>query len=219
MEYNTERNKMIASEYGRNFQKIINHISTIEDRAKRTMMAEKIIDIMASVHTDIKSQENYKQVLYDLIYSMSDNKLDIDSKYPLPSFENKNKKPEKLNYSDANIKLKPYGKYIQKIIKEAVALEDGQEKEELVKVIANNLKRMYLNWNRDSVNDELIYEHLDLLSDGQLKLRESDRLKTTSEILKTSVQSKNATSKKGGSNSNKKRIKKNKENFYKKRSK
>ncbi|MDD3739393.1 MAG: DUF4290 domain-containing protein, partial [Lentimicrobiaceae bacterium] len=137
-----------------------------------------------------------------------------DFPYPLPD-PKENKIVSKPKYNSNNIKLRPYGKYIQAIIEKAVDYEDGLEKEELVKTIANILKKMYLNWNRDSVDDELIFEHLDLLSDGQLKLRDSDKLKTTSEILKI-VNKQEQTKTTTSSN---KRKRKRKDNYHKKRQK
>lgn len=214
MEYNTARDKLIISEYGRNFQKIVNEIVAEPDKKIRTEMTERLVEIMSSFNTEVASKEDYKHTLYDHVYIMSDGKLDIDFPYPLPD-PKENKIVSKPKYNTNNIKLRPYGKYIQTIIEKAVDYEDGLEKEELVKTIANILKKMYLNWNRDSVDDELIFEHLDLLSDGQLKLRDSDKLKTTSEILKI-VNKQEQTKTTTSSN---KRKRKRKDNYHKKRQK
>ena len=119
---------------------------------------------------------------------MSDFTLDIDSPYPVPPRPEEAPAPERIPYTQEKIKLRPYGKYMQRMIEKAVEYEEGEEKEALVKTIANNLKKMYLNWNRDSVNDELIHEHLSLLSGTKLKLRDDDRLHSTVDILKANKQ-------------------------------
>jgi hypothetical protein len=92
-------------------------------------------------------------------------------------------KPDRIKYSENNIKYKMYGSNVDKIIKAAIEFEEGPEKDALVHAIANHLKKSYLNWNRESVDDELIFEHLEVLSDGKLKLNKDLYLSTTSDIL------------------------------------
>lgn len=183
MEYNTTRNNLIISEYGRNIQKMIEYTLTMTDKEKRTKSACLIIEVMAQMHPQVKETNNYKQKLWDHLHIISDFKLDIDSPYPIPSKQALNSKPERIPYQSNDIKFKQYGKNLQKIIEKAIELEDGKEKEAFVKTIANHIKKSYLNWNRDSVNDELILKHLDILSNKKLKLPENVRLIATGDIL------------------------------------
>ncbi len=191
MEYNTTREKLMISEYGRNIQKMVKYITTLPDKTQRTNMANALVNVLLAMNPETKDNQDVKQKLFDHLHIMSDFTLDIDSEFPVPARPEDAPKPERVPYTQENIKLRPYGKYMQRIIEKAVEYEEGQEKEELVKTIANNLKKMYLNWNRDSVNDELIHEHLGLLSDDKLKLREDDKLNSTNEILKANKQGKN----------------------------
>lgn len=184
MEYNTTRGPLMISEYGRNLQNMILHITTLEDREQRTRMARTLVNILAVMNPDLREQVDLKHKLYDHLHLMSNFTLDIDSPYPIPPRPEEAPAPRALPYTQENIRLRPYGKYIQRIIEKAVEYEEGEEKDELVRTIANNLKKMYLNWNRDSVNDELIHEHLSLLSGAKLKLRGEDRLHSTTDILK-----------------------------------
>jgi hypothetical protein len=184
MEYNTTRDRLIISEYGRNVQSMVKYIARVEDVEKRNQMAHTMISIMANMHPDNRDQSDYKQKLWDHMIIMSDFTLEVDNPYPNPPRPQDAPKPKRVSYTQEDFMFRPYGKYIQRIIEKATEIEDGPEKDELVHVIANNLKKMYLNWNRDSVNDELIYEHLSKLSDGNLKLAEEHKLHSTSDILK-----------------------------------
>jgi hypothetical protein len=188
MEYNTTRGNLIISEYGRNVQDMVSFICEQEDREKRNRMASTLVNILANMHPEMRDQGDLKQKLWDHIHVMSDFKLDADSPYPLPLRPQDAPLPQQVHYTQEDIKLRPYGKYMQRIIEKATEFEDGPEKDALVRIIANGLKKMYLNWNRDSVNDELIHEHLSLLSAGRLKLRDDDRLHSTVDILKANKQ-------------------------------
>ena len=183
MEYNTSRPAMVIPEYGRNLQEMIRFACTIEDREKRNKAAKFIISVMGQMHPQVKDSVDYKHKLWDQLYIISDFKLDVDAPYPPPSALSLSTKPKLLSYHDKDIPFRHYGKNIMLIIEKALLFEDGPEKDALVKLIAIHLKKSYLNWNRDSVEDELIEEHLRILSDGKLKLHEDVRLTTTSDLL------------------------------------
>jgi len=188
MEYNTTRGDLIISEYGRNVQDMVKYICEQEDREKRNRMASTLVNVLANMHPEMRDQGDLKHKLWDHVHVMSEFKLDVDSPYPVPPSPQDAPGPKRVHYTQEDIKLRPYGKYMQRIIEKATEFEDGPEKDALVKIIANGLKKMYLNWNRDSVNDELIHEHLSLLSAGRLKLNEDDRLHSTVDILKANKQ-------------------------------
>jgi hypothetical protein len=183
MEYNTTRDKLIISQYGRNVQKLVKYCMSIEDREKRTNFAKLIIQIMGQLNPGARDSGDFRHKLWDHLYVISDFKLDVDSSYEMPAPEKFTAKPEKIQYSENNIKYKMYGSNVDKIIKEAINYEDGPEKDALVHAIANHLKKSYLNWNRESVDDDLIFEHLEVLSGGKLKLNKDLYLSTTSDIL------------------------------------
>lgn len=190
MEYNTTRDKMMISEYGRNIQKMVQYITELEDSEKRNRMAKTLVNIMAAMHPDTRDQADLKHKFWDHLYVMSDFKIDVESPFPVPPRPQDAPPPQRIPYSkQEEIKLRPYGKYMQRIIEKACEMEEGPEKEALVMDIANTLKKLYLNWNRDSVNDELITQHLALLSNDKLKLKEDDKLHSTSELLKAHKQS------------------------------
>ncbi len=182
MEYNTQRKKLAISEYGRNLQKMINHVMIIPDRDKRTQFAYAIVDIMAQMHNQKESQE-FRVKLWDHLFIMSDFQLDVDSPFKKPDPESLAKKPELLSYPKGGIRFHHYGRNIQLIIEKAIDFEEGPEKEAIIKLIANHLKKSYLTWNRESVDDDLITKHLSELSHGKLELAEDEQLNATNDIL------------------------------------
>jgi hypothetical protein len=183
MEYNTTRNHLEMPEYGRNIQKMILYAIATEDKERRLKVAQVIVNIMAQMHPKVKDQGDYKNKLWDHLYIISDWKLDVDGPYPPPSKEELFSKPGRVPYSIAKIKFKPYGKHIEAVIEKAIAYDEGPEKDAFMRAIANHLKKSYLNWNRDSVNDDLIFEHFKELSDGKLVLDENFKLNETNDIL------------------------------------
>lgn len=183
MEYNTSRSKMSISEYGRNIQKMIQHIMAIDDREKRNQLARATINVMGQLNPHLRDVNDFKHKLWDHLFIMSDFKLDVDSPYPVPSPEILTRKPEQLEYATNNVTFKHYGRHIERIIEKACELEEGEEKEALIKLIANHLKKSYLTWNKDAVTDEEIAEHLAILSNGKLTLQHDVKLHNTSEIL------------------------------------
>lgn len=183
MEYNSTRKKLVIPEYGRNIQKLINYAVDMEDRKKRTQMAYLIVHIMASMNPQVRDSADYKRKLWDHMFIISGFKLDVDAPYPKPSPDVLTEKPKRLEYGNQEIRFRHYGKNVEKIIEKAKEYEEGEEKDALVQIIANHLKKSYLNWNRDSVNDQLIEDHLKLLSGGALELNEKQELAPTAEIL------------------------------------
>lgn len=183
MEYNTGRGKLFIREYGRNTQKLIQYCTTIEDRAKRTAFAKTIIQIMAQINPAARESGDFRHKLWDHLHIMADFKLDVDAPYPLPSRDILIARPDKIKYHSDRAEYKMYGSNIKKIIDTAIGFNDGPEKDALVHAIANHMKKSYLNWNRESVADDLIFEHLDNLSNGKLQLKNELRLHSTNEIL------------------------------------
>jgi hypothetical protein len=183
MEYNTTRELIPITEYGRNIKKMIDYTVSIEDREKRNRMAKAIVNVMSLMNPGMRDNYEHKHKLWDHLFILSDFKLDIDAPFPMPVNVGVDHKPEKIAYPSYNIAFKHYGNNIERIIKKAIEMEDGEQKTALILVIANQLKKSYLNWNRDSVTDEVIAEHLELMSQGKLKLAANVRLSDTRNIL------------------------------------
>lgn len=183
MEYNTQREHLIIPEYGRNLQKIVQVAIKTEDRDKRTQIAFMIVDIMAQLQSKTKDSPELRHTLWDHLHIMADFKLDVDGPYPPPDKEILTKNPDRLTYPKKDMRYSYYGKNIELIIEKISASDEIEDKHAVAKVIANNLKKAYLTWNRDSVDDNLIKKHLDDLSHGELTLGDEDQLISTYEVV------------------------------------
>ncbi|MES2138974.1 MAG: DUF4290 domain-containing protein [Bacteroidota bacterium] len=179
MDYNTSLPHMIIPEYGRNIQKMIDFAISVENRDERNRVAQAIIIVMGQLNPHLRDVTDFKHKLWDHIFIISDFKLDVDSPYPKPTRETFQTKPDRVAYPSNDIRYKHYGKTVERIISKAREYAEGEEKNALVEQIANLMKRSYLSWNRDSVNDEVILKQLNELSKGELKLADSSSLRST----------------------------------------
>lgn len=185
MEYNSQQPHLKLSEYGRHIHKMVDHCKTIKDRQERNRCANAIIAVMGQLNPHLRDVADFKHKLWDHLFLMADFKLDVDSPYPIPSAETFQTKPKKMKYPGYDIKYKHYGRIVENLIKEGVVMKDAEMKKYYVELLANLMKRHYLNWNRDSVNDEVIVQHLKELSKGELKLAEGFVFKATQDIIGT----------------------------------
>ena len=173
LEYNTVREDLIIPEYGRHIQKMINYASTRETKEERNKLANAIISVMGNLQPHLRDVADFQHKLWDQLFIMSDFKLDADSPFEKPSKEILNAKPEPLSYPQNFPKYRFYGNNIKIMIDEAVKWDSGEMKDALVLTIANHMKKCFLNWNKDSVKDQVIFDHLYELSDTKIDIRDS----------------------------------------------
>lgn len=175
-DYNSTRNKLILSEYGRNVQNMVKYICNLPSKEERNRYAQVVIDLMGFLNPHLRDVADFKHKLWDHLHIISDYKIDVDSPYPKPSPESIHLKPEPLNYPNQRIKYKHYGKTIELMIEKAKAIEEPDRKRHMVQAIANFMKMAYVQWNKDSVSDESIISDLYAMSRGELKLDENINL-------------------------------------------
>lgn len=185
MQYNTERNQLILPEYGRSIHQMVDHALTINDQEERNKAARTIIKLMGQMNPHLRDVPDFTHKLWDHLHIMSNYQLEVESPYPKPSKEEVQKRPDPVAYPKADARYRYYGKGLEKMVKKAVEYPDGELKDLLTTMLANLMKRFYLVWNRDSVDDDLIWKHLDVLSDGQLKQPEGFEMTDTQQILKS----------------------------------
>ena len=173
LEYNTVREDLIIPEYGRHIQKMINYASTRETKEERNKLANAIISVMGNLQPHLSDVADFQHKLWDQLFIMSDFKLDADSPFEKPSKEILNAKPEPLSYPQNFPKYRFYGNNIKIMIDEAVKWDSGEMKDALLLTIANHLKQCFLNWNKDSVKDQVIFDHLYELSETKIDIRDS----------------------------------------------
>lgn len=185
IEYNTERPKLIIPEYGRHIQKMIDHVVDIEDKEERNKITKSIIAVMGNLNPHLRDVPDFQPMLWDQLFIISDFKLDVDSPYPIPTREELMEHPEPLEYPQNHPKYRFYGNNIKRMIDVATSWEEGDKKDGLILTIANHMKKCFLNWNKDTVEDDVIFAHLFELSEGKINLKNSDEdLSDASNLLK-----------------------------------
>ncbi len=183
IEYNTERPRLIIPEYGRHIQKMVDHALSMEDREERNKCAKSIIAVMGNLNPHLRDVPDFQHKLWDQLFIISDFQLDVDSPYPKPSREELAERPGSLPYPQNHPKYRFYGNNIKRMIDVANTWEDGDKKEGLILTIANHMKKSFLNWNKDTVDDAVIFQHLYELSGGKINLKNSDEDLTDSQNL------------------------------------
>jgi hypothetical protein len=175
-DYNSTRNKLILSEYGRNVQNMVKYIVALPTKEERNRYAQVVIDLMGFLNPHLRDVADFKHKLWDHLHIISDFQIDVDSPYPKPSMEAIHLKPEPLKYPHQRIRYKHYGKTIELMIEKAKSIDDPDRKRHMVQAVANFMKMAYVQWNKDSVTDEMILNDLYMLSGGTLKLEENVNL-------------------------------------------
>lgn len=195
MDYPTQKGKLIMPEYGRNIQQMVDYALTIEDKEERTRCVHSIIHTMGNLFPYLRDISDFKHKLWDHLAIMSDFKLDIDFPYGEPEKAALSSKPEPVPYFSKPIRCMHYGRMVDEMIQKALLYEDGEEKQALVCAIANQMKRNFLLWNKDMVEDAKIWADLLELSGGKLRPAEGDKLWEAKDILGNGAKKKNNNNK------------------------
>ena len=170
--YNTERVKLYIPEYGRNVQKMVEYLKTIEDRNKRNEQARAIIKVMEILNPAVHLQENYEQKLWDHLYIISGFDLDVDAPYPMPAKESLDTRPDPVPLQTKPLKATHYGRNIENIIDMIAEKEDGEAKTAMIRSLAIYMRQQYLIWNKDTVSEETIFQDIERLSDNRITVPE-----------------------------------------------
>lgn len=174
LEYNTEREDLIIPEYGRHIKKMIDHVSSLKSKDERNKLSNAIISVMGNLQPHLRDVPDFQHKLWDQLFIMSDFKLDVDSPFEKPSKDILDSKPLPLEYPQSFPKYRFYGNNIKIMIDEAVKWDKSDKKDALIFTIANHMKKCFLNWNKDNVEDQVIFEHLYELSDSKIDIKNSN---------------------------------------------
>ncbi|MBQ8008124.1 MAG: DUF4290 domain-containing protein [Bacteroidaceae bacterium] len=209
MQYNTQQKKMALPEYGRSVQNMVDYAVTIEDRAERQWCAETIVHIMEGMFPNLKNIPDFEHKLWDHLAIMSDFKLDIDYPFEVVKPESLELKPDPIPENTKRMKYRHYGRLLENLIAKACEFEDGMEKDNLVALICNHMRKDYITWNKDSIDENKIADDLYELSEGKLHLTD-EILDLMAERIEKNYRSKlpvqrNNTSQKQNMKNNKKR--------------
>jgi len=183
-DYNTQRKRMALPEYGRNVQKMVEYVKTIEDREERTRAAKTVIMVMANLNnTHFKDEGDFKHKLWDHLALIADFDLDIDAPYPQPEPSKFQELPKQVPYVQGGVKFLHYGRIVEMMINAAVEMENNDDKEYLISLIVNQMKKSYITWNRSQVADEVILADMKNLSKGRLEIPSDIKILEAKELV------------------------------------
>ena len=206
LQYNTEREHLIIPEYGRHMQKMINYAKSRETKDERNKLTKAIIAIMGNLQPHLRDVPDFQHKLWDQLYIMSDFELDADFPFDKPEREDLEARPSPLEYPQNYPKYRFYGNNIKSMIDVANTWDDGDMKDGLIYTIANHMKKCFLNWNKDTVEDYIIFNHLFELSEGKIDLKNSDDpLSDSSNLLRVKKKYTSNKGKKQSTNRGRKR--------------
>lgn len=174
MEYNTRQKKLPLPEYGRSVQKMVDHALTIEDREERQRCAATIIKVMGSMFPNTRNLPDYERKLWDHLAIMSDFMLDIDYPFEVIKKEEFHVAPEKVPYQNGEIRNRHYGRIVEQMIAHACTLDEGEERDQFIELILIQMKKNYIAWNKDGVDDKRILEDLRIYTKGAIDLQERE---------------------------------------------
>lgn len=182
LEYNTQRNKIIMAQYGRNIHKLVEYALLLDEKSDRLLAAEQIVKTMEILNPKVRFIDEYKKVLWNHLAIMSDYKMDIDYPYEIIQEDEIKSKPEKVETLKTRIKERQYGRIIDGMVQIALDMEDKDMQKEFVEVVLLQMKRIYIEWNKDVVNDQVIFNDFLKLCGNQLEIPEGYKLPQSYEI-------------------------------------
>lgn len=170
LDYNTQRKTLLMPEYGREIQKMIDLAIGLPTKEERMRCACTIIHQMESRVPRIRENADYEQTLWDHLYLMSNKQLDIDWPYDVSEAEKIHLKPQPLPLPQNRIQLRHYGNLVEELTEKLKTMPAGDERDELVRLTANQMKRDLIQWGHGSIDDEKVIDDIARMTDGIVQI-------------------------------------------------
>ncbi|WP_200974342.1 DUF4290 domain-containing protein [Echinicola sp. 20G] len=167
-EQEKHKHSVILKEYGKNIQKLVDYITNVPDKAKRTEQSYTLVELMKQLNPQLKIENDQK--LWDDLFIMSNFQLDVDSPFPMPEKELLGKKPLTIGYPEGEVKFKHYGRNIEKLIERAIEIQNDEEQETAIIYIGQLMRSFHSTWNRENFDDGIIIDDIKTLSKGKLHI-------------------------------------------------
>lgn len=170
LDYNTQRELLQMPEYGREIQRMIDHAVTLPTKEERLLCAKTIVKLMETKVLQIRENSGYEQTLWDHLYIMSHKQLDIDWPYDISGAEKFHDKPQPMKLPQSNVRLRHYGKLVSELLEKLKDMPEGGERDELIRLTANQMKRDLVQWGHGSIDDEKVADDMARMTDGAVQL-------------------------------------------------
>lgn len=173
MKYNTQKERLILSDYGRTIQDMVRYAMTIEDRDKRTQCAHTIVHVMATLTGCNLSNESHNQKLWDHLIEISNYQLDVDTPVAITPQEQRSSRPSPLPYPTKRIHARHYGANVEAALERIANMPEGDERELLTALTANQMKRLLVLQGSNNSNDDRVFNDLSNYTRGHATLPNS----------------------------------------------
>ena len=170
LDYNTQREKLVMPEYGREIQKMVDHAIGLASKEERQKCAQAIVKMMETKVPQLRDNADYRQMLWDHLYMMSRKELDIDWPFDVSAAEKIHNKPQPIPLPKEHIRLRHYGKLIEELFEKLKTMPAGEERDALTYYTANQMKRDLTTWGHGSMDDEKVANDLAYYTDGVIQL-------------------------------------------------
>lgn len=187
MQYNSSRTPLIIPEHGRNIQQLVDHCKTIEDKTERSNCAIAIVSVLGNLNPHLRDVPEFQHKLWDQLFIMAEFDLDVDSPFPIPKEEEIRTRPKKIPYPKVSNKFRYYGNNVKRMIEVADTWDNEEKKEALVYNVANQMKKSYVKWNKDQVDDSTIFQHIKVLSDGKIDWTDTEEELMSTDFIKQQI--------------------------------
>ncbi|MBQ3655598.1 MAG: DUF4290 domain-containing protein [Bacteroidales bacterium] len=201
MEYNTSRKPLAFPEYGRNVQKLVDYAVSLDEGPDKEKSVKAIVAVMGNLNPQLRDNPDFKHLLWDHLAIMSDFKLAKYSPYPVPDKNNLHSKPAPVERYEKDMKYPVFGRIIEKLMEKCKNIEDEDRRNELIKTITNHMKKSYVLWNKENINDEVVFKVLKEISGGELEVQDEDlKLIDGRDFMKAKVRPNNQNNNQGFQN-------------------
>ena len=168
--YNNHLPKLVLPEYGRNIQNMVARCLEIEDRRERTAAAEATVAAMMRLFPPTGPAEEYRRKLWDHVIIMSGYRLDVDTPYDTPVAPQGDERPDPLMYNTDPARRRHYGRLVELSVAAAADMPEGEERDELLMLVGNQMKKLLLAINPEGVDNSRVYRDLYEMSDGRIRV-------------------------------------------------
>lgn len=163
----------MLSEYGRNVQKMVSYLKSVEDRDLRNKQAQVVVGIMANLYPHKNDSDAFRHMLWDHLYMIADFDLDIDSPYPVPTPELFSPVAKKVPYTQKRVAQKHYGEYARLMLLSVAEADDAeaseQDKDIVVSNVARYMRQSAYNYNNEYPSNDVILADIRLMTGGRLE--------------------------------------------------
>lgn len=168
--YNTQKKKLPLPEYGRNIQSMVDYCISLPDRQERNRAARTIVRLMSSIFPQQKDPGRGDLAYWDLVAIMSNFSPEIDWPEGTINKEELAVKPQPVPMTQGPMSFRVYGKNIQRMMEYAIDLPGGEEKDEIIMLLANQMKKQLTALYPEGVEDARIFKDLATMTGGKIRM-------------------------------------------------